>query len=249
MSPEPLLVMPHPLRSPKRIKPDDFQIKALEALLRGSDVLVAAPTGSGKTWIAEQLARRTLADGSTLIYTSPLKALSNQKYRSFSQIFGESAVGLITGDVKINSLGRILVMTTEIFRNMCLDTPEALEQVSHVVFDEFHWIDSDRGTVWEEAVIFAPAQVRFLCLSATVPNYDSLATWLEMVTDRLVETVVEKQRPVPLAWRWVIGKEVYSEKEAVRLVPELIKQKKREREQRGRHHWWDEDTDHEEFMR
>jgi len=243
--PERLLVTPHPLRSPKNIEPDEFQIRALRALLEGYDVLVVAPTGSGKTWIAEELAKRTLAGGSVLIYTSPLKALSNQKYRSFSQLFGEEAVGLITGDVKINAEGQILVMTTEIFRNMCLDSPVSLAPVSHVVFDEFHWIDSDRGTVWEEAVIFAPTGVRFLCLSATVPNYTSLAGWLEMATGRSVVQVVEERRPVPLSWRWVVGKRVYTEKEAQPVISALIQRRLKDRERRERFSWWSEDTDYE----
>ncbi|MBC7105221.1 MAG: DEAD/DEAH box helicase, partial [Firmicutes bacterium] len=167
-----------PLKKPRRIQPDAFQRRALAAVLEGRDVLVVAPTGAGKTWVAEQVAGYALERGIRLIYASPIKALSNQKYREFAAQFGPDSAGLLTGDVSLNTDAPILVVTTEIFRNQCLESPEDLTEVRWAVLDEFHLLDSERGAAWEEAVIFAPPYIRLLCLSATVPNYEEVAGWI-----------------------------------------------------------------------
>ncbi|MGB9826266.1 MAG: DEAD/DEAH box helicase, partial [Desulfofundulus sp.] len=139
------------------LKLDHFQEEAIAALLNGYTVLVAAPTGTGKTLIAEKLLEHILAAGRGAVYTSPIKALSNQKYRDFGLLFGPERVGLITGDLSLNERAPLLVMTTEIFRNWCFANPEELEHTSHVIFDEMHYLDDpERGTAWEESIIFAP---------------------------------------------------------------------------------------------
>src|SRR5207248_2131190 len=157
---------------------DPFQRDAMRALARGSSVLVAAPTGTGKTVIAEFgvfLARR---GGLRAIYTTPIKALSNQKYRDFKAIYGDET-GLLTGDVVLNSGGSVLVMTTEVLRNMLVQREQKLEDVGVIVFDEVHYVgDKERGTAWEEAILLAPRGVPLVCLSATVPNADEVAGWL-----------------------------------------------------------------------
>jgi superfamily II RNA helicase len=206
---------------PSRIKPDEFQVNAVSAALSGKDVLVVAPTGSGKTWIAEQVAVHSLSAGVGFIYASPLKALSNQKFRDFQRLFGEQRVGIITGDITINDTARLVVMTTEILRNKCLCTPGDLTGVGWIAIDEFHLIDSDRGAAWEESVIFTPGHIRLLCLSATVPNYDEVAGWLSYVRGGPVEVIVESHRPVPLSWRWFIKGRVCTEKTIQREMSRL----------------------------
>ena len=177
---------------------DPFQEQAIAALERGHSVLVAAPTGAGKTLIAEYAIDQAMRDGRQIIYTAPIKALSNQKFRDFSARY-PGQVGILTGDVSINYGAPGLIMTTEIFRNTLLDDPERLARVDYVIFDEFHFIhDRERGTVWEESVIFAPPSIRFICLSATMPNIDEIASWMRQVRDGPVEVVVEDHRPVPL---------------------------------------------------
>lgn len=210
-----------PFNPPPAIVPDAFQVDAVRAAMDGKDVLVVAPTGSGKTWIAERIAARSLEVGVGFVYASPLKALSNQKYRDFCRLFGEESVGIITGDVTINGTAPLLVMTTEILRNKCLCSPGDLDRVEWVTIDEFHLIDSDRGAAWEESVIFAPGHIRLLCLSATVPNYDEVAAWLSYVRNRRVEVIVEVRRPVPLSWRWFIKGRVFTEKTIGREIDHL----------------------------
>jgi len=177
---------------------DPFQEKAIAAIDRGESVLVAAPTGAGKTLVAEYAIDHAMQRGRQIVYTAPVKALSNQKFRDFSARYGDR-IGILTGDVSINYNAPGLIMTTEIFRNTLLEDPERFSRVDFVIFDEFHFInDRERGTVWEESVIFAPEQVRFVCLSATMPNIDELAGWVSQVRDAPVEVVVETTRPVPL---------------------------------------------------
>lgn len=184
---------------------DDFQIEAAEALRRGQSVLISAPTGNGKTLVAEMLARDLMASGRGMIYTSPLKALSNQKYRDFKELFGEESVGLVTGDISINPGASMLIMTTEIFRNWCLSEPEQLEKTSYVVFDEIHYLDdAERGTTWEESILFAPPHVKILGLSATVPNVEEMADWIGSVRGEKVVIIRENRRHVPLAIRWIL---------------------------------------------
>ncbi len=186
------------------IRLDPFQHTAAEFLAEGHNVLVAAPTGTGKTLIAEILIERVLAGGRSIVYTSPVKALSNQKYRDFSGRFGKDMVGLITGDISVNERAPLLVMTTEIFRNWCFADPEMLDAATHVVFDELHYLDDrERGTAWEESIIFAPSHIKVVGLSATVPNVHELASWIADVRGRPVKVVEERCRAVPLELSWI----------------------------------------------
>lgn len=178
---------------------DKFQIEAIEALLNDYNVLVTAPTGAGKTLIAEFLIEHNFKKGVRTFYTSPIKALTNQKFMNFTEEFGAENVGIITGDVVINQEAPIIVMTTEIFRNMIYDADPRLDQVSHLIFDEIHFInDRERGTVWEESIIFAPPHIKFLALSATVSNAADFKNWLEFVRDNKTVLIKETHRPVPL---------------------------------------------------
>ncbi|PKA63064.1 DEAD-box ATP-dependent RNA helicase ISE2, chloroplastic [Apostasia shenzhenica] len=187
---------------------DKFQRLAIQAFLRGSSVVVSAPTSSGKTLIAEAAAVATVAKRRRLFYTTPLKALSNQKYREFRTTFGEHNVGLLTGDSVINKDAQILIMTTEILRNMMyqsigmVSSGSKLFHVDVVVLDEVHYLsDISRGTVWEEIVIYCPKEVQLICLSATVANPDELAGWIEQIHGK-TELVTSTKRPVPLEWHF-----------------------------------------------
>ncbi len=183
----------------KGIPLDPFQEEAVRILDKGESLLVAAPTGAGKTLIAEYAVEKCLAEGRRVIYTAPIKALSNQKFRDFSEQYRER-VGIKTGDVTLNPDAQIILMTTEIFRNTIFESPESMRDVHYCVFDEIHYLDDiERGTVWEESIIFAPPHIRFLCLSATVPNIDLLAKWIRTVRpDVPIRTIIEVNRPVPL---------------------------------------------------
>jgi len=177
---------------------DKFQEDAINSIEAGNSVVVSAPTGAGKTLIAEYLIEKFLKENKRIIYTSPIKALSNQKYRDFKDDYGEK-VGILTGDVSINERASVLIMTTEIFRNMLFNDMAALDGVEYVVFDEIHYItDIDRGVIWEESIIFAPENMRFLALSATVPNEENLAGWIQKIKGHKVDIVRHHERPVPL---------------------------------------------------
>lgn len=204
------------VRQPAPIVLDEYQKESINALLEGRSLLVAAPTGTGKTLIAEKLVERTLELEREVIYTSPLKALSNQKYRDFAKLYGYDRVGLITGDISINERAPLLVMTTEIFRNWCFANPDWMENISHVIFDEVHYLDDpERGTAWEESIIFAPPHIRILGLSAAVPNIHELAAWMEEVRGEKVTVVEEYRRAVPLVINWLTPEnEVLDEEEA-----------------------------------
>ncbi|CAA7014398.1 unnamed protein product [Microthlaspi erraticum] len=185
---------------------DKFQRLAIEAFLRGSSVVVSAPTSSGKTLIAEAAAVATVARGRRLFYTTPLKALSNQKFREFRETFGDDNVGLLTGDSAINKDAQIVIMTTEILRNMLYQSVgmassgTGLFHVDAIVLDEVHYLsDISRGTVWEEIVIYCPKKVQLICLSATVANPDELAGWIGEIHGK-TELVTSTRRPVPLTW-------------------------------------------------
>lgn len=187
---------------------DKFQRLAIQAFLKGSSVVVSAPTSSGKTLIAEAAAVATVSRGRRLFYTTPLKALSNQKFRDFRETFGETNVGLLTGDSAVNKDAQILIMTTEILRNMLyrsvgMDSSESmLSDVDVIVLDEVHYLsDISRGTVWEEIVIYSPKQVQLICLSATVANPDELAGWIGQIHGK-TELVTSSKRPVPLTWHF-----------------------------------------------
>jgi superfamily II RNA helicase len=180
-------------------KLDPFQVEAIRHLNEGRSVLVSAPTGVGKTLVADYLIERMFHEGRRVIYTAPIKALSNQKFKEFKRLLGAGNVGIVTGDVAINSTAQILIMTTEIFRNMLHLSPEALGGVSHVIFDEIHYLsDEERGTVWEESIIFAPDSMRLLGLSATIPNADELAFWIQDIKKHEVAVVRHFKRVVPL---------------------------------------------------
>lgn len=202
---------------------DAFQIEAAEAIKAGLSVIVSAPTGNGKTLVAEMLARDVMTAGQGMIYTSPLKALSNQKYRDFKNLFGDNQVGLVTGDVSINPGAPMLIMTTEIFRNWCLSEPAQLEKISYVVFDEIHYLDdAERGTTWEESILFAPPHIKILGLSATVPNADEMADWISSVRGGNVVVIMEKKRRVPLFTQWILPNgRIAGEKEARSELEEL----------------------------
>lgn len=177
---------------------DPFQVQAIQALDAGKTALVCAPTGTGKTIIADWLVEQALAEGKQVIYTAPIKALSNQKFRDYVRLYGEDRVGLVTGDLVIRRDAPCLVMTTEILRNMLLGG-EQLETLRAVVLDEIHFLDDrERGTVWEEVLIYLPHHVQIVGLSATLSNLQAFAGWLEDVRAREVEVVVEETRAVPL---------------------------------------------------
>jgi superfamily II RNA helicase len=180
-------------------KLDKFQEQSVDAINEGKSLIVAAPTGCGKTLIAEYAVEASMKKGKRVIYTAPIKALSNQKYRDFRKRFGDAIVGIHTGDVTMNPEGQLLIMTTEIFRNLILENSPRLNDVYYVVFDEIHYLDDpERGTVWEESIILAPKDIRFMCLSATVPNIHELAQWMENVRECPVQIIEETHRPVPL---------------------------------------------------
>jgi ATP-dependent RNA helicase HelY len=187
---------------------DSFQVEALEKLEQARGVLVSAPTSSGKTVVAEYVIWRTLAAPDELrrphgvprhvVYTTPLKALSNQKFNDLCDRYGESNIGLVTGEHTINDSAPVVVMTTEILRNVIYDEPQRLDVVGDVVLDEIHYIDDyPRGTVWEEVIVQAPPHIRFIGLSATISNVDEVAAWMSGLRGE-VATVVRTERPVEL---------------------------------------------------
>jgi ATP-dependent RNA helicase HelY len=180
--------------------PDPYQLKAVSAIDRG-DCLVTAPTGAGKTWIAEQTIRKVFEKGGRAWYASPLKALSNSKYEEFSQIFGLNNLGILTGDRKENPDAPIIVGTTEILRNQLYDSMHHGEVLStdFVVLDEAHFLgDEDRGVVWEEIMIYLPTRIPILMLSATIGNARQISNWLSSIRGRRCIVIEEKKRPVPL---------------------------------------------------
>ena len=187
---------------------DDFQREAIEKLERSRGVLVSAPTSSGKTVVAEyaiwrrllasEELRRPRGEPSDVVYTTPLKALSNQKYHDLVARYGADNVGLVTGEHTLNDGAPVVVMTTEILRNVVYDDPARVDSVGDVVLDEIHYIDEHpRGTVWEELIIEAPRHIRLIGLSATISNVDEVAAWMSGLRGT-VETVIRKQRPVAL---------------------------------------------------
>jgi ATP-dependent RNA helicase HelY len=181
--------------------PDAFQLDALQ-MIETQDVLVTAPTGSGKTWIAREEIRRLLAEGKRAWYTTPLKALTNSKYAEFSAEFGAENVGILTGDRKENANAPLIVGTTEIYRNQLFDSLRTGEQVKTdlVILDEAHYLaDEERGHVWEEAIILSPPRIRMLLLSATIGNAQEFASWLEDVRGVKVKIIDRGgSRPVEL---------------------------------------------------
>ncbi len=206
LAPPPVEVPPPPVEEAapttemyRGLRLHPFQQKALDAIRRGSSVLVAAPTGAGKTMVADFAIEQAMAEGRRIFYTAPVKALSNQKYRDFRGVLGDDRVGIMTGDVTINAGAPLLIMTTEVFRNTIFEDPRNLDDGHAVIFDEIHYLDDkERGTVWEESIIFAPKHIRIVGLSATIPNIDELAEWMREVRGTSVEVVIREERPVPL---------------------------------------------------
>ncbi|MDD5692603.1 MAG: DEAD/DEAH box helicase [Candidatus Omnitrophica bacterium] len=190
---------------------DRFQQEAIEHINNGHSVIVSAPTGAGKTAIAEHIISSCVATekcSKGVIYTAPIKALSNQKFRDFQGQFKDN-IGILTGDVSINPHAPVLIMTTEIFRNKILDEPASLDKYSWVIFDEIHYIDNpERGTVWEESLIFLPKHMNLLGLSATIPNISQFAAWIESIHDKTVKVVIEDTRPVPLHFSFQCANEI-----------------------------------------
>ncbi len=179
---------------------DPFQQQAIEALQAGESVLVSAPTGTGKTVVADWMVERTLAEGGEVIYTAPIKALSNQKFRDYCKLLGEDRVGLVTGDLVIRREAPCRVMTTEILRNMLLGG-DPLPNLRAVIIDEIHFLDdNERGTVWEEVLIYLHQRVQIVGLSATLSNLQEFAEWLSFVRERTVRVIEEHKRAVPLTF-------------------------------------------------
>ena len=184
---------------------DRFQIEAMDVLDAGESVLVAAPTGSGKTVVAEYGISCALADGKRAFYTAPIKALSNQKYNDLVELYGRDKIGLLTGDNAVNGEAPIVVMTTEVLRNMIYARSRALDDLAVVVLDEVHFIqDTFRGPVWEEVIIHLPRKVKLVCLSATVSNANEVADWISTVRGP-TRFVVEEKRPVELENLYMVG--------------------------------------------
>ena len=175
---------------------DDFQVEAIRAIAGDQSVIVSAPTGAGKTLVAEFAIQAALEAGQRIAYTTPLKALSNQKFGDFTRAYGEDRVGILTGDVKVNPQAQVLVMTTEILRNALYGS--GLENLKYIVLDECHYMgDEGRGTVWEEIIVAAPDDVLLVGLSATVANVKEIADWISIV-HRPIVPIYHPQRPVPL---------------------------------------------------
>lgn len=184
---------------------DDFQVQACQQLEDGKSVLVAAPTGAGKTIVGEFAAFLADQKGERCFYTTPIKALSNQKFAELSSVHGEANVGLLTGDSSINGDAPIVVMTTEVLRNMIYARPEGIADLGYVVMDEVHFLaDRFRGAVWEEILIHLPERIQVVSLSATVSNAEEFGAWLKSVRGE-TEVVLSEIRPVPLYQHILIG--------------------------------------------
>lgn len=194
---------------PKDCFPDKYQVASAKALNDDKDVLVVAPTGTGKTAIAHYIMSKNMAQKKKTFYTTPLKALSNQKFREFKKIYGDENVGILTGDRRINSEAPIVLMTTEVYRNMCVgnyfgERNNIFDNLATVVFDEFHYLgDPERGPAWEESVMFNPKDIQTLCLSATIGNPEGLNQWISKLKGKPAElvSVPPEERNVPLEFK------------------------------------------------
>jgi ATP-dependent RNA helicase HelY len=210
---------------------DDFQVAACGALSSGNGVLVAAPTGSGKTVVGEYAVHLALAQGRKCFYTTPIKALSNQKYTDLVRRYGTGRVGLLTGDNSVNGDAPVVVMTTEVLRNMLYAGSATLRDLGYVVLDEVHYLaDRSRGAVWEEVIIHLPESVRVVALSATVSNAEEFGDWLAQVRGG-TEVIVDEHRPVPLWQHMLAGRRLYdlfTDDDHHQLNPELVRLAQRE---------------------
>ncbi|PIN74413.1 hypothetical protein COV20_00095 [Candidatus Woesearchaeota archaeon CG10_big_fil_rev_8_21_14_0_10_45_16] len=217
---------------------DPFQEEAIKAIEENNSVVVSAPTGSGKTLVADYVIHKNHTTKKRIIYTAPIKALSNQKYKDFSKEYGENHVGLMTGDIVINPHAQVLIMTTEIYRNMAISQDEAVKDIAYVIFDEVHYInDIERGYVWEESIIYSNPAVRFLCLSATIPNAEEFSQWIQAIKKHTVKTVVSTYRNVPLKhlfYDYELGITTLEKIRDAKAIPryESIHRKKGQRPQR-----------------
>src|SRR3954464_3435733 len=205
------------------------QVDACSALEDGYSVLVCAPTGAGKTVVGEFAVHLALAAGRKCFYTTPIKALSNQKHSDLVERYGADRIGLLTGDQAINGDAPIVVMTTEVLRNMLYADSHALYGLSHVVMDEVHFLaDRMRGAVWEEVILHLPEEVRLVSLSATVSNAEEFGGWIQTVRGDTT-VVVDEHRPVPLWQHMMVGKRIFdlfegtdAKPDAVRAQPTLV---------------------------
>ncbi|MEX1038337.1 MAG: DEAD/DEAH box helicase [Acidimicrobiia bacterium] len=207
--------------------PDEFQVEAGQAMEDGHSVVVTAPTGSGKTLVADAAIYLALLDGKRVFYTTPIKALSNQKYGDLVEIHGPENVGLLTGDNVINGDADIVVMTTEVLRNMIYADASRLGRVAYVILDEVHYLqDRMRGAVWEEVIVHCPDHVRLVCLSATVSNNAEFAAWVgeRRGSTRLIST---EHRPVPLESMYMMKDKVGSQ--TIHLLPTFVSRDGRRR--------------------
>ncbi len=201
---------------------DRFQQESIDVLASGKSVLVAAPTGSGKTVVAEYAVEDALNAGEKVFYTTPIKALSNQKFRDFRDRYGSEKVGLLTGDNSVNAEAPIVVMTTEVLRNMLYAGSGLLDRLRYVVLDEVHYLqDTYRGPVWEEVIIHLSSDVRLVALSATVSNADELADWMTEIRGETIP-VVETTRPVELRDLYAVAERGSSQ---LHVVPVLLNNK------------------------
>jgi len=188
---------------------DPFQVQACRALEGGHGVLVCAPTGAGKTVVGEFAVHLALRAGSKCFYTTPIKALSNQKYADLVARYGKASVGLLTGDQSVNPDAPVVVMTTEVLRNMLYASSTTLIGLTHVVMDEVHFLaDRFRGAVWEEVILHLPEDVRLVSLSATVSNAEEFGDWMETVRGDTT-VVVDEVRPIPLHQHVMVGPRIF----------------------------------------
>jgi len=208
-----------------RFPMDDFQERACRSLATDKSVLVAAPTGAGKTIVGEFAIHLAIAKDLKVFYTTPIKALSNQKYAELCKRYGDDRVGLLTGDNNTNSDAQIVVMTTEVLRNMIYANSDSLINLGYVVMDEVHYLaDRFRGAVWEEVILHLPKDVKIISLSATVSNAEEFGAWLNEVRGH-TEVIVSEKRPVPLHQHVLFGDELlplFDAKQAGRVNPELL---------------------------
>ena len=203
---------------------DRFQTEAISAVNAGHSVLVAAPPSSGKTVVAEHAIDVALKSGFRVFYTTPIKALSNQKFSELKKRVGAERVGLLTGDLTINPAASVLVMTTEVLRNMLYANSASMDGLAWVVLDEVHYLeDPYRGPVWEEVILGLPKTTQVIALSATVSNVKELGEWLSRIKEK-TEIVVHEQRPVPLKLHYCAASRS-NHKRRLEQIPLLIEGK------------------------